>query len=179
MVGLAALAVSAPMKSNAAIAPQISTTISAYDVDQDLSRPGVQVRYDWSVRNVSPPASGINDAIWKYAIDANLEARGMYGFTNLDDPTGWNYNTTEHPNAFVVNEGDPVYPGGTMNFSALIDRDLIIGNEQVQSTATANSSTYSSNVTVPIPEPLTLGLLASGAGVLLAGRRLKENYKQR
>jgi hypothetical protein len=179
MIGLAGLALGATApKANATIAPQISTIVYE-DVDQDLSKPGFQVRYDWSVRNVSPPASGINDAIWKYAIDANLEARGMYGFTNLDDPTGWNYNTTEHPNAFVVNEGDPVYPGGTMNFSALIDRDLIIGNEQVQSTATANSSTYSSNVTVPIPEPLTLGLLASGAGVLLAGRRLKENYKQR
>jgi hypothetical protein len=32
--------------------------------------------------------------------------------------------------------------------------------------------------TVPIPEPMTLTLLASGAAVFLAGRRIKEHYKQ-
>jgi len=182
MIGLAGLALGATApKANAVIAPQISTTISAYDVDQDLSRPGVQIRYNWSVLNKDPPASDWNeDAIWRYAIDANLEAKGMYGFQNNDIPEGFDF-VNGSTSYFQVNaNGGALPPGFQTSFSALIDQDQIIGNEQVGSYATANSGVSPlSNVTVPIPEPLTAGLLGAGALVALAARRIKDNYKYR
>jgi hypothetical protein len=182
MIGLAGLALGATApKAHATIAPEITTTISAYDVDQDLSRPGVQVRYDWTVLNSSPPASDWNeDAIWRYAINANLEARGMYNLQNNDIPEGFDF-VNGSTSYFQVNaSGEALPPGNYTSFSALIDQDQIIGNEQVGSYATANSGVSPlSDVTVPIPEPLTAGLLGAGALVALAARRIKDNYKYR
>jgi hypothetical protein len=180
MIGLAGLALGATApKANATIGPEITTTIYQ-DIDQDLTKDGFQIKYEWSVLNISPPANNWSeDAIWNYAIDANLETRGMYNIQNKDNPEGWDFNSGNQ-NYFRVNaNGDAIYPGNYMTFSALIDKDLVIENESVSSTATANSGSYSSNITVPIPEPLTVGLLASGAGVLLAGRRVINNAKRR
>jgi hypothetical protein len=184
MIGLAGLALGATApKAKATTLEYANTVISggSYggDVDQDLTRDGIQLRYEWEVGN----AGGQNysqDSVWRYSIQSDLEAKGMYGFDNIDFPSGWDF-ASGSTSSFQINQnGEALPPGNYTTFFAYIDKDLVLGNEQVGSYGMSNEGqTNVVDVTVPIPEPMTMGLLASGAGVLLAGRRLRENAKRR
>jgi hypothetical protein len=179
MIGLAGLALGATApKANATTLEYANTTI-ADDVDQDLTRDGFQIKYNWEVKNASNQG-GVEDLIWRYSIQSDLEAKGMYGFQNNDIPEGFDFFNGSTSYFHMNANGEALPPGNFTTFSALIDKDLVIGNEQVGSYGTSNEGqTNIVNVTVPIPEPMTMGLLASGAGVLLVGRRLRENAKRR
>ncbi len=180
-VGAGLIALAGAPRADATIAPQITTTIYE-DVDQDLSKPGFQVKYEWSIYNQSPPATSFTqDAIWNYSISANLESRGMYGFENNASPWSSSENTETQTYTWLADlaESAPIRLNEINTFSALIDKNLILGNQEVSSTAGANTSQYSSNVIVPIPEPTTIAILGVGAATLLAGRRLLDRYKYR
>jgi len=159
MVGLAGLALGATSpKAKAVIQPEIATTISAYNVDMDDTRDGIQVRYDWAIKNLSPPAESYTaDAVFKYAVSANLDEKGMYGFSNESFVGGdsWTYTNGDDSSFDLATGSYPIRLNVTRTFSALIDQNLIIGNEQVTSTAIANSSIYFSDVTVPITRQMT------------------------
>jgi hypothetical protein len=182
MIGLAGLALGATApKANATTGPiYVTTTISAADVDQDSTRNGIQLRYDWAVQNNSGNNS-TDDAMWKYVVETDLlNERKMYGFVNSG--SDWSTHTVNDQFYWLADQvgNTIILPTLTKTFSAFIDQDLIIGNEQVQSYGVSNNGqTQFANVTVPIPEPLTVGMLASGAATLLAGRRIRENAKRR
>ena len=160
-------------KADADIAPEITTTIYD-DQDYDLSREGVQVKYEWAVKNKSPPAvHWTEDAINKYTILGDLENRGMYNFDVDNDPSGWNWNGGSESNNYTLGTGSLVRPAFGHKFTALVNANDIIGNELVQSYATAHDGAVSpmADITVPmIPEPATVGLVA-GTGALLLGIR--------
>ena len=181
LAGALASVVTAPIKSQATVLEYITTSISADNVDQDPNRAGVQIRYDWTVKNKAGQ-DGVNDSVWEYAIQANLQERGMYGFTNNKSP--WSSSADSLDNSYLwlanLTDSTAITPGVTKTFSAFIDQDLIIGNEQVASYGLSNNGqTNSFDVTVPIPEPMSAALLALGAGALLATRRIRENAKRR
>jgi hypothetical protein len=159
----------------------VTTTISAYDVDQDSTRDGIQIRYDWAVKNLSG-TDGVADALFKYSIETDLLSKSqMYGFVNSG--SDWSTHSDSVNNSFywladqVGNVA--ISPASTKTFSAFIDQDLIIGNEQVQSYGLSNNGqTQFANATVPIaiPEPVTVGLLGAGALVTYASRKIKKGY---
>jgi hypothetical protein len=180
------------MKGNASLVlDNVSTTIYNSQ-DMDPNRAGVQVMYEWGIRNKDPPASDYTqDALWKVTIGADLAHRGMYGFNNnnydnnFEFPsfTKWSSDSDNGNYSWLANlpGNEPIRGNDDHYFRALIDADQIIGNEQVGIQGFANSgATQIAQVTVPqtIPEPTTIGALLTGAVALLAGRRLKENYRR-
>ena len=172
---LAAVALAAPFEGKA-------TTISVDTVinnaqDMDLNKEGIQWRYDWAVLNDTPNSDWDNDSIWKYTIQANLEERGMYGFSNSG--TEWAYNNGDNSSWDLIGGSYPLRPGNTKTYSAYIDANQVLGNEWVGSYGLSNNGdTQIVDVQVPIPEPTTISLLAGGALAALAGRRIKDNYKK-
>ncbi len=170
----------------------IQTTV--YDSqDMDTAREGIQLMYEWRIRNQDPPAGDYTeDALWKVTIGADLAQRGMYGFSNnnydnnfdLPSFTKWSSGEDNGNYSWVANlpGNEPIRGNDLHYFRALIDADRIIGQEQVGIQGFANSGATQIaqiNVPVAIPEPMTIGLLASGAGVLLAGRKVMRNSKRR
>jgi hypothetical protein len=184
MIGLAGLALGATApKANATTGPiAVTTTISPYNVDQDSLRDGIQIRYDWAVQN-NTGLDFENDVLFKYVVDTDLlNERQMYGFINSG--SDWSTHSTENSFYWLADQVGNVSidPTATKTFSAFIDQNLIIGNEQVQSYGMSNNGQSEfSNATVPIaiPEATTVGALLTGAAALLAGRRVKEHYRYR
>jgi hypothetical protein len=180
MIGLAGLALGATAPKAKAEPHQIvSFNTSIYDsVDMDSSRLGDQIRIDWTIQN-DPDGDYTQDALWRLTFnDADLEARGMYNHTN-SGTTQWNY-TAQEDGYFQTPGAQPIRPSATKTFSAFFDKTDVLGYEQKDAFATSsNGSSQLVQLSVPIPEPLTIGMLASGALALLAGRRVRENYKYR
>jgi len=148
------LAVLAPMAATATTLYYITTTITN-DVDQDPNRDGVQKRYDWTVANLS--GNWTNDAVWQYTIQANLESREMYGFTNSNG-SAWSTHTNSDSFYWLADQvgNSLMRPGYIKTFSALIDQDQIIGNESVGSYGISNEGqTNPFDVTIPITRSQT------------------------
>ncbi|MBC8435319.1 hypothetical protein H8D91_02345 [archaeon] len=185
LISAGLIALAGTLKADAGIIDYIDTTISggSYggDLDQDLTREGIQLRYDWTVHNASDQ-NNTSDALFVYAIQDNLEAKGMYGFTNIGPGNTWDYinGSTSEFNMVGVLDTPPILPGASRTFSAFIDEELAIDNETVKSYGLSNNGpTNLVDVTVPIPEATTLGALVTGAAVLLGARRIRENAKRR
>jgi hypothetical protein len=157
--------------ARADIAPIVTTTIHT-DQDYDLTRDGIQIKYEWAVKNKSPPASDyFNDGVVKYTILSDLESKGMYDFQN--NFGGWDFLASPS-NSFNLTSGYAIAPDDFASFTALVDADKVIGNESVQSYSTSFIGAISpmSSIDVPvIPEPTTLGLIGLVGAGLLATRR--------
>ncbi|MEI8206288.1 MAG: hypothetical protein WCG03_05365 [Kiritimatiellales bacterium] len=174
-------------KADADLALSLVSTTVYSSQDMDTNRTGTQIMYEWGLRNQEPPAASYTeDALWKVTIGTDLAARGMYGFddnnyfNNFDwrNYPQWSSGSDNGSYSWFADQvgNESIRPNDIHYFRALIDADLVIGQEQVGIQGFANSgSTQIAQIDVPIaiPEPMTFGLLASGVGVLLAGRKVK------
>ena len=124
------------------ILDRVATKITTNDTDQ--------VKYSWEVTS-NGFNDWVDDLVNTYAILTDLEGRGVYGFVNENNNL-WNWYGGTEINYFENGTGSPIYPGGTHKFTALIDKDQIIGNEEVMSYATAPSG---DSALFPILTPLT------------------------
>jgi hypothetical protein len=125
--------------------------------DQDPNRAGIQVRYDWTVRN-QDGQDATQDTVWEYAIQANLQERGMYGFINSG--SDWSTHSDNVNTSFYwladLSGNVPIQPSYTKTFSAFIDKDKILGNEQIGSYGLSNNGkTNTKKVTAPITRDMT------------------------
>lgn len=174
--GLVAGATMLGGKAGATTIDYINTVVNNSQ-DMDAEREGIQWRYDWVVHNESG-GDWTSDAISQYTIQANLEDRGMYGFEVQND-SGWTYSNGVE-SRFDVGSGALLRSGQLKAFSAYIDADLITGNETVGSYGLSSEGTTNNvDVTVPVPEPMTMGLLGAGALATIGARRVKERYAQK
>jgi hypothetical protein len=120
------------------------------------------------------------DALWRLTFrDADLEARGMYNHTN-SGTTQWNYFAQDN-GYFQTPGAGTLKPGNSKTYSAFFDKQNVIGYEQVSAYGTSNNGIKESpNMAfVPIPEPVTAGMLGAGMVFALALNRLKKHYRQR
>jgi hypothetical protein len=191
LIGAGLIALAGAPKTEATTIDYINTVISGGSYggaeDQDLTRDGIQLRYDWTVHNESGQAFTA-DALWDYTIQTDLESRGMYGFSNNNPSVGgtdWSYQNGEESSWLAELAGSiPIRPGNTRTFSAFIDANLVTGNEEVGSYGIAIGTTEpvktnTVDVTVPIPEPTTMAILGVGALAALGIRRIKEDHRYR
>jgi len=169
---LAAVALAAPLKAKATTLDYVNTIIHNTE-DMDSERVGVQWRYDWEVKNLVDQ-DWDEDAIWQYNIQADLESRGVYKTENTG--ADWNYvNGDTSIFEFETGIGLPLYSGLKKTFSAYIDAEDFLGNESVGSYGLSNNGTTQVvDVQVPVPEPLTISLLASGGLAALGIRRFRD-----
>ncbi len=167
---VAGVSLLAGWKAIADIAPRIENTVYT-DQDYDLAREGKQAKYEWNVINSVPATDFFGDGVNTYIILDNLEARGLYDFTNKGYEDVWSFTGGSESNYFYNVGGaeiDSIVRGGDHRFTALIDEDTIKGHEEVDSYFRANNGSVSplTKMQVPIiPEPSTLGLMGLvGAG---------------
>jgi hypothetical protein len=136
--------------------------------------------------NRSQGGSPDEKSFYIFNIGADLANRGATGTTNLLAGLGnvWHYESKPADNSqFRLDQnGIAMQPAGyTDNFYYTIPTNQVLGWETVNAQMGANDGAVSFGFQAPkaVPEPLTAGLLASGALVTLAVRRIRENAKRR
>lgn len=162
-------------KANATPIITTSTTVSALGVDRDPVRAGLQKEYSWNITNNYSGGSTVNDSLDTFEIKGDL--RGVYDFSNL--PNGWTLVGANPASATFENTSqnlaNNIYWGATTTFSGLIDESLTLGGDIIvpSQAYSISGASNSSNVSIPTPEPTTLGIL--GMGALALRRRKRSN----
>ncbi len=196
MVGLAALAVSAPMKAKADFIPydsglqSVTNTVPAgkliisyqqtiNEVDTDNNGTLDAYRSSTVVRNDTYNINETEGAFWAMNMNADLAGRGC---TNMiDQYSQFHYEKNgENMSKMILNsEGLAMLPTYEDTFYYTISKDKVLGWENVGASMVANAGSVSFGFQAPkaIPEPTTMAILASGAVAILAGRRLRDRYK--
>jgi hypothetical protein len=205
MVGLAALAVSAPMKAKAGVIydsglQTVTNNLSSGKYlkldyqqtieDVDTNGDGILDSYlsKTYVKNRSDGLSLQDSSFWAMNMNADLAGCGVTGLTNFYGD--WHYEQNgENMSRMIINEdgtgiwpgtGEPMIPTTSDTFYYTIPTNQVIGWENVGASMVANAGAVSFGFQAPkaIPEPTTMGALLTGAAALLAGRRIRNSYKQ-
>jgi hypothetical protein len=138
----------------------VQTTVYSTQ-DMDTNRPGLQVMYEWRIRNQDPPAGEYwEDALWKVTIGTDLAQRGMYGFDDNDTDNfkvhnypQWSSSSDSGNYSWFANlpGNEPIHGADAHYFRALVDADQIIGQETSWIQGLANNGpTQVAQITVPI-----------------------------
>ena len=130
--------------------------------------------------------SGVSTAVPFSVLPIAVSAAGSYDFRSTATG-GWDNFTALYQGSFsaaaplsniiAINDDFTVTPGTTSGFSAALATGLTYffvttGFSNTSFGSYSTSITGSGNVTAPVPEPATYGLMALGvAGMLLAARR--------
>ena len=161
VVGLAGLGI---FSKYANASPVLETTTTIHDSqDADLEREGIQIKYEWRVKNTTIFGNPITDSFYKYTINGDLS-----NFYKFDLPQNWERNGS----VFERTGGDywsNILPGEEKSFVGYIDKE-IAKNKDVSSFGTAQSGN-SNNDMITIPEPSALALLVLGSGAVLLRRK--------
>ncbi len=154
-------------------------------IDMDASRPGDQIRFDWYLENDTSPADWNEDALWKVATTESLgNQHGIYRFEIQPEYGNWSSHDNANSSHWLFEDGTDTYqirPGWGVTFHGYVDKEAVIGYEQIGIYGTANNGDSNiGQIDVPVvPEPVTGGLLGAGLIATLVGKRIKDYVRRK
>jgi hypothetical protein len=196
MIGLAGLALGATApKANAGViydsgyqyveknVPLGKLAISYQQIIEDVDTNGDSIFDSYHsktyIKNETQNISSQDSSFFIMNMNADLAGRGATDM--IDMYSQFHYEKSgENTSRMILNsDGEAISQTLSDTFYYTIPTNQVLGWENVGASMVANAGSVNFGFQAPIPEPLSAGLLASGAVALLAGRRIRENAKRR